>query len=36
MEMSGQLIWLKVRIDGTEGWVRDEEDLNALGLFQAG
>ncbi len=24
--------WLKVRIDGKTGWVRDDEDLDALGL----
>jgi len=28
--------WLKVRIDGQVGWVRSEEDLEALGLPQAG
>jgi hypothetical protein len=28
--------WLKVRIDGREGYVRDPEDLLALGLRQAG
>ncbi len=28
--------WLKVRIDGHEGWVHAEEDLNALGLLLAG
>jgi hypothetical protein len=28
--------WLKVRIDGKEGFVRDQEDLMALGLRQAG
>lgn len=31
-----ELLWLKVRIDGVEGWVRAQEDLNALGLFLAG
>ncbi len=28
--------WLKVKVGGIEGWVRDEEDLNALGLPSAG
>jgi hypothetical protein len=28
--------WLKVRIDGKEGFVRDAEDLLALGIHQAG
>lgn len=28
--------WLKVRINGEEGYVREVEDLNALGLFQSG
>lgn len=28
--------WLKVRIDGKEGFVRDEEDLLALGIHPAG
>ncbi len=35
-DRSGEIPWLKVRIDGKEGWVHAEEDLNALGLFQAG
>jgi hypothetical protein len=35
-DQSGEIPWLKVRIDGKEGWVHAEEDLNALGLFQAG
>jgi hypothetical protein len=33
---SDEIPWLKVRVDGKEGWVHAEEDLNALGLFQAG
>ena len=28
--------WLEVRIDGEEGYVREAEDLMALGIFQAG
>jgi hypothetical protein len=35
-EQSGRIPWLRLRIDGKEGWVHAEEDLNALGLFQAG
>ncbi len=31
-----QMPWLMVRIDGKEGFVRDAEDLRALGLRQAG
>ncbi|MFH2012844.1 MAG: hypothetical protein ABIJ37_09130 [Pseudomonadota bacterium] len=31
-----EMPWLKVRIDGKEGFVRDAEDLLALGLRQAG
>jgi hypothetical protein len=30
------LLWLKVRIDGREGWLREDEDLLALGLHRAG
>lgn len=30
----GPGIWFKVRIDGKEGWVHTEEDLQALGLYQ--
>lgn len=33
---TSDLPWLKVRIDGQEGFVRDEEDLSALGLRAAG
>ncbi len=29
-------IWVKVRIDGKEGWIHTTEDLNAIGLFQSG
>jgi hypothetical protein len=25
-------LWLKVRIDGKEGWMHSEEDFRALGL----
>jgi hypothetical protein len=35
-DQGDEIPWLKVRIDGKEGWVHAEEDLNALGLFQAG
>lgn len=35
-DQSGEIPWLKVRVDGKEGWVRAAEDLNALGLYQAG
>jgi len=28
--------WLKVRVDGEEGWVKYEEDLSALGLPMSG
>lgn len=29
-------MWLKVRIDGMEGWIHDEEDFDAVGLPQSG
>jgi hypothetical protein len=29
-------VWLKVRIDGREGWIHSEEDFEAVGLPQAG
>jgi len=29
-------MWLKVRIDGGEGWIHSEEDFEAVGLPQAG
>ena len=31
-----EMPWLKVRIDGKEGFVRDAEDLLALGIYPAG
>jgi hypothetical protein len=32
----GDDIWVKVRIDGKEGWLHTVEDLNAIGLYQSG
>ncbi|MEW5976667.1 MAG: hypothetical protein AB1898_12765 [Acidobacteriota bacterium] len=32
----GQDLWVKVRIDGKEGWIHTPEDLNAIGLFSSG
>jgi len=32
----GDDIWVKVRIDGKEGWIHTEEDLQAIGLYRAG
>lgn len=29
-------IWVKVRIDGKEGWIHSDEDLQAIGLYSAG
>jgi hypothetical protein len=29
-------MWLKVRIDGSEGWIHSEEDFEAVGLPQSG
>jgi hypothetical protein len=29
-------IWVRVRIDGREGWLHGDEDLQAAGLFRAG
>jgi len=29
-------VWVKVRIDGKEGWIHTPEDLNAIGLFASG
>lgn len=29
-------VWLKVRIDGKEGWIHTQEDFQAIGLPQAG
>jgi hypothetical protein len=31
-----EMLWLKIRIDGKEGFVRDAEDLLALGIHPAG
>ena len=30
----GPDIWVKVRIDGKEGWIHSEEDLQAVGLYR--
>ena len=27
-------IWVKVRVDGKEGWIHTEEDLQAVGLYR--
>jgi hypothetical protein len=32
----GEDLWVKVRIDGKEGWIHTPEDLNAIGLFASG
>jgi hypothetical protein len=32
----GKDLWLKVRIDGKEGWIHTQEDFNAVGLPEAG
>lgn len=32
----GNDVWLKVRIDGKEGWIHTDEDLNAIGLSVSG
>ena len=29
-------VWIKVRIDGVEGWIHSEEDFEAVGLPQSG
>ncbi len=29
-------VWLKIRIDGREGWIHTQEDFQAIGLPQAG
>ena len=29
-------VWIKVRIDGQEGWIHSQEDFDAVGLPQAG
>ena len=33
---SDEIPWLKIRIDDREGWVQEDEDLMALGLFPVG
>lgn len=33
---SGDDTWVKVRIDGREGWIHSQEDLQAVGLPQSG
>jgi hypothetical protein len=35
LDVSGD-VWLKVRIDGKEGWIHTQEDFNAIGLPQTG
>ena len=30
----GPDIWVKVRVDGKEGWIHTEEDLQAIGLYR--
>jgi len=35
LSVSGD-VWLKVRIDGKEGWIHTQEDFMAIGLPQAG
>ncbi|MBI2815940.1 MAG: hypothetical protein HYX72_03275 [Acidobacteria bacterium] len=32
----GEDLWLKIRIDGKEGWIHTQEDFSAIGLPQAG
>ena len=32
----GPEIWVKVRVDAKEGWIHTGEDLQAIGLYQAG
>ena len=32
----GEDLWLRVRIDGKEGWIHTQEDFSAIGLPQAG
>ena len=32
---TGDEMWVKVRIDGKEGWIHTDEDLQAIGLYQA-
>jgi hypothetical protein len=33
---TGEDVWVKLRIDGQEGWIHTSEDLNAIGLFRSG
>jgi len=33
---SAAQVWLKVKIDGRDGWIHTEEDLAAVGVPQAG
>jgi hypothetical protein len=35
-DSEGNDIWVKVRIDGQEGWIHTQEDFLAVGLHQAG
>jgi hypothetical protein len=32
----GNDIWVKIRIDGKQGWIHTDEDLQAIGLYRAG
>lgn len=32
----GDDIWVKIRVDGKEGWIHTDEDLQAVGLYRAG
>lgn len=32
----GDDIWVKIRVDGKEGWIHTNEDLQAVGLYQTG
>jgi hypothetical protein len=32
----GEDIWVKVRVDGKDGWIHTTEDLNAIGVYQSG
>lgn len=32
----GDDIWVKIRVDGKEGWIHTNEDLQAIGLYQTG
>lgn len=34
LEINVSNLWLKIKINGQEGWVKSEDDFNALGLFQ--